>query len=218
MHHPKRAAMLPTLIYALGGGIPVTVIADVESRGPWPTARQAWLAWRRGATHHLVLQDDAMPVPDLIRGLAGAIATRPHSVIGLWTPRKEQRTAFERGDRWMLSEGGTWGPGTIMPTERIGEWLEWDGEHVDPECPHDDTRIALWLLTLGEPAWLTVPSLVEHVSLRSLLGHRGANPAAAFTGRPATSIDWTPVPDHPVRIAQSLRSYWGAKYLIGGTP
>jgi hypothetical protein len=58
-----------------------------------------------------------------------------------------------------------------MPRRDVFDFLDWTDRMVRPECPSADARVDLWLRWHARLAWATVPSLIDHVGERSLIGH-----------------------------------------------
>jgi hypothetical protein len=79
--HPKRAQQAHALAAQLDRD--ASIVWD-QGNNEWATHERAWAAHDPSATHHLVLQDDAVVCRDLIggveRALAAVPATSPHEV------------------------------------------------------------------------------------------------------------------------------------------
>jgi len=174
------------------------VVEDWERRGPWWTARRAWMAGLRGgATHHLVLQDDVIPCRDFLEGAKAALAAVPDQPVSFYANREVVTRIRARNDSaWAVIPDACWGQGLCLPVDQIGHFLRWSDEHIEPDYPHDDDRFVLYFLSLGRFVWYTMPSLLDHAGAgRSLMGHAGRVPQRArwFLGEEesALSIDWS---------------------------
>jgi len=88
MTHPARAGLIPQLVKRLGPRTPRQIISDVTSQGVWRTARRAWEAAPRHATHHLVLQDDVVPCRKFYQAALDAIGAVPDRPISFYANRK----------------------------------------------------------------------------------------------------------------------------------
>jgi hypothetical protein len=207
MHEPRRAALLPGLLRRIRSA--ADVVEDRTGAGPWPTARRAWESTPGWATHRLVLQDDVALVDNFgvtIRRVVEAVPDRP---IALFCPRPAiVREAHRRGHRWVVIHDGGWAQGFVLPTIAIGPFLAWQDRNVEPTLAHDDARLSMWLFAAGGPAWATVPSLVEHRAVVSLIGHDPVR-AADFPGEDAdlSAVDWSP-PSSPYVDRKRRGSYW----------
>lgn len=100
MHLPadaNRRAMVIDMQRRMGGQAGLgrdtvywEITEDRHREGVWPTARRAWMACARGAgqTHHLVMQDDAIPCRDFLSGAKAALDAVPDKVVTFFANRK----------------------------------------------------------------------------------------------------------------------------------
>lgn len=181
MAHPARSGWVDALRGELGD-VPV----GWDDEGPprrdhdrvWRTARRAWNLYDRNAQWHLVLQDDALPVPGLLGHLQRALERVPERAMvnlymgaqrpmsGLWTGLI--RRADDAGASWVVGPMSMWGVATVLPTSLIPEMIAGcDALHGLP----DDQRIGRWCARFKVPCWYPWPSLVDHRDEGSLLGH-----------------------------------------------
>jgi hypothetical protein len=222
MTDSRRADLLATLVGVLGAdaaGAPLSISCDTCREGVWPNAQRAWRSVARGATHHLVLQDDVMPCAHFFDGVRAALSAVPEVPVSFFCTRKVVLEAKAAGLSWVVIPDGAWGPAMCLPVGMIEPWLEWCERYVRPEFKHDDSRLAMYLLELRTPAWCTVPSLVEHIGAEhSLLGQGGARRVAKWFGGytfDARAVDWSRGVEHPLRAPNGIsRDYY--KYLERG--
>lgn len=214
--HPRRAALVERLIAQLGL-TPDRVVWDRRD-DQWDTARRAMLLFDPAATHHLLLEDDAAPCPDLLAGCAAVLEHVPpgHPVAlymgaGRTKPRAYSMrplidTARSAGASFAVFEGPWWGPGVILPASSIGDAVAWGDAH--PRLPYDH-RLANFYARRGVLCYYTLPSLVDHLNgpgNPSLLGHgHGRGRRAAWPLRDsALSVPWcsrvVTVDDLPARL------------------
>lgn len=202
MAHPKRAEYIPGLLEALGPG--VEVVWD-EHNDRWDTGRRSLLAYDPAASHHLVVQDDAIVCADLVAGLEAGLERVPDgSPVGLyvgsvrpWKARIQQLVDSADGASWVTMSRLLWGVGVVVPTDQIPDMVEFcDRRHHEANY---DLRLAKWFMFRGVRTWYTWPSLVEHRDGPSLVyGRNGGRHAHRFLGadRSALNIDWSgPVVD-----------------------
>lgn len=207
MAHRKRRSMVVDLQTRLDR--PVTVVWD-EINDRHDTGARAMEAFDPSATHHLVIQDDALPCRDMLAGVEKAVAaTSGTEPVSLYTGRVRPFAreiaaviAEANGARasWITMGGIYWGPGVVVPTETIPDMLAWyrtEGQAVT----NYDRRLSVWYTLQGLRCWYTRPSLVEHRGEKSLAKHPGrARRAYDFLGDnvSALDVDWTgPVLDLP---------------------
>jgi hypothetical protein len=196
MAHPSRHNWVVDLCERTGCR-PENVAWD-RGEGLWDTARRAWGIYDPAATHHLVLQDDALPCRDLLAGVENALAHIPPAApVSLYygTPHPDargvagKRIAAEKANEWNASfiilPSLHWGLALMLPTSVIADMLRFcaDGEGGD------DERIGQYMRDVREErCWYTWPSLVEHGGRESLVGH-GDTTAYNFVGTDASALD-----------------------------
>jgi hypothetical protein len=196
MTHPARLAHA----HALRDRHPeldLRVVVDpAPEQGPCAmrTARLAWQAADPTATHHLLLQDDAVPCASFAAELRRAIEARPTAVVSL---HSEWGCGTSYAVRLAALAGSPWADvvddyvptlGVVLPTRLAAEF----GRFTGYDGPHDDVALRRYLATVGIDAHVTVPNLVDDAPLPSVAGHdyRGADHAACWR-REVGDIDWT---------------------------
>jgi hypothetical protein len=211
MAHPRRAAW----VEGLQRDFPQATVAWDERGEEWHTGRRALLAYDQAATHHLVLQDDAIACPDLIEAAERAVGAAGERPVSLYAGRVRPdaflvywsiRRARAAGIPWIELPGPRWGVAIIVPTAHI-PGLVAAGDAYD--FWQYDRKIGCWYEERGLKCWYTVPSLVDHRPLEespSLLAgndHEGSRQAHWFIGSDASplEIDWarSPLPT-PERV------------------
>lgn len=189
MAHEKRRGMANQLATALDAPI----VWD-ERNNVWDTGRRALLAHLdTGATHGLVIQDDADAPVDLIDGCEEMLAHVPdgHPValymgVARTRPRFPMRRVIRKDRSFAVFPGPWWGVAVIVPTASIPELVAF-GDTQD--TPNYDHRIARFYESRGIDCYYTLPSLVNHRGVRSLLG-RGTGRRALWASRRATGHRW----------------------------
>jgi hypothetical protein len=140
-------------------------------RGCWPMARRAWSCILPAASHHLVLEDDAVLCDRFPELAVAALEQKPRAALSLFHGARSCSVA------------------TILPAEVIPRWLAW-AELESRTRPHHDQLLDLGLHALGVEHLRTSPSLVQHEPVASLLGHahvmaeRFDSGASSFTLEP----------------------------------
>ena len=197
MAHPKRREWAEALAARLD---PCPIIYDPEPDGEpssWRTARLAWAAHREmpDATHHMVVQDDAIPCYRFLHGAHAAIAARPDRCLSFYGNRKEIGAALERGESWARVRDFLNAQAVVLPVGWIRQYVAYGDAMGEGD---DDWRLQHYLKAMGEYALLSAPSLVQHGSPDSgLLGHgkmpirRVSRWFADDLGIDVTTIDWT---------------------------
>jgi hypothetical protein len=187
---------------------PAAIAWDYNGNGPWPTGRAAWELHDPVATHHMVLQDDAVICRDLVAGLERALQFAPKNIVvspfmGSRTPPKK---GFERAiirqltnvrecdTSFVVMRPLCWGVGIVTPTYMIPEMIRWCNTQ---RYPYYDRRVGqFYLRAMRWPTWCTFPSLIDHRDAPSLLGHGQQRVSRWFIGedRSALDVDWSRKP------------------------
>ncbi|WP_433331258.1 hypothetical protein [Spirillospora sp. CA-294931] len=182
MHHPRRTERLPRLIEACGPLAP-RVVADPDPDGvpsPLRTAKRAWADIEDGVTHHLVLQDDIVPVPGFAAQLRAAVAARPDHGISMYShwdsPQNSYlvRRAAVAGTAWAPLAPAEWTPtqGFVLPVDqarRLAAYLA----GIPDDVQDDDEMVVIFCRKQGVPVAATVPHLLDHGHDPTIVGHHG---------------------------------------------
>lgn len=198
MAHPKRQAFVTDLLPRLDR--PAEVVWDQENNR-WDTGKRAMLAYDPACSHHLVIQDDAIPCRDLAAGVERALLYVPKgSPVSLYVGRVRpygslvtQLVEEAKPDAsWIVMDKINWGPGIVVPTAEIPAMIDFvTSIYADPNY---DRRISRWFEHRKRRCYYTWPSLVEHRDSPSLVPRRGAQRHAhTFLGEEvsALTVDWT---------------------------
>lgn len=178
----------------------VDVIEDGEGRGCWHTAKRAWLSGiESGASHILVVNDDALLCKDFCKLLPELIRARPSSLISLFAMRQTVERfalpAFTQGKRWIDTNIWCNGLAMIMPRELARKAIEWIDANLYENEANDEIGFQLYMTLHGPPIAICNPSLVQHdPSMISTKSHCAPNREAqaySFTPDLASSVDWS---------------------------
>lgn len=193
MAHPKRRVMVDELLEQLDR--PAEVVWD-RRNDRHDTGQRSLEAFDPSASHHLVIQDDAVPCRDLVAGLESALTHVPdgHPVscyLGRVRPfARATAVAVERaGDSasWVTMDGLYWGPALVLPTVHLDEMLRF---YRESRWRNYDRRVSKWYQAHRFRCFYTWPSLVDHRAGESLvLGHDGARHAYRFLGADSSALD-----------------------------
>ena len=223
MAHPDRAEYVGQMITDLGPlGESVPVHWDPEGKASgnadrvWRQARSAWGMFSEHADWHVLLQDDAVPCPDFLEGLALALdhVHGPAIVSGYlgqgrlvparWTTLAGR--AEREGASWIRSNTLMWGVCIALRTVDIPLMIDWaDRRAAIP----DDMRVSGWAKRFERDVWYTWPSLVDHRPVPSLTKHRAHDRTARrLLISSARDVSWSgPVVTDPmVTLRRSGRS------------
>lgn len=178
MAHPKRAAAA----HALAARFPelhVQVALDPEPDGPPSALRSARLAWAAvapDATHHLVLQDDALPADNFLERLHSLIVAQPEAALSLfaeWGSRTSYavRIAAMHGhhlapviDSYVPCQA------LVLPAETARGFDAYVEAKVD-KSTEDDVALLHYLADRGISRLIPVANLADHDTDVSLVGN-----------------------------------------------
>jgi len=161
MAHPKRWAWAQTL--SEQSGLPI--VWD-EINTVWDTAKRAWRAHDPNATHHVVIQDDAILCKDLLPTLetiSGMYPTEPFclTVIDyrLHGARRDYEQAVQQGAPFWYSNAAVSAVGLMLPVRDIEPMIEF-GESF--KTIHDDLKVRNYYRSQGRKMLFPIPSLLQH--------------------------------------------------------
>src|SRR4051812_3404863 len=168
--HLRRAEMAAALAETVGSA---EVVSDPDPDGdpsPWRTYRETLERTPVGATHRLILQDDALPCPGFRAAVEAAIRTRPEVPLVLFVAGqpfeyvRAMRRASDRGEHWAWLDNRYWLPcvAVAWPTALIGDLLAYvDAQNWPRTFRSDDEILGRFLRARRVRALATVPSLVQ---------------------------------------------------------
>jgi hypothetical protein len=196
MAHPRRADYVTELADHLDR--PATVVWD-QINDRHDTGARSLEAFDPAATHHLVVQDDAVVCRDLVAGLERALMWCPQDVplclyVGRVKPfrREVERVVSRATDASWLTMGGIyWGVGIVVPTVDLAELTSWFRTST---VVNYDRRVSTWYQQQNRKVWYPWPSLVDHRGDQSLVaGHGAGRFAHRFLGadKSALDLDWS---------------------------
>lgn len=151
--------------------IPVRVYEDNGFYGEWKNHRRAIVAaLERGtASHVVVIQDDAVPIPSFVREARKAVAIRPDDIISFYVGtgrpyQAEVRQAVEEakaaGVAWLEARRLFWGVAVVYPVVLVPAMMKRADKM--PGVPYDE-RMGAALSIFGKKIFYTWPSLVDHI-------------------------------------------------------
>jgi hypothetical protein len=200
MTHPLRLHMAQSLARQ-HPELAARVVVDPDPDGPPSALRTSRLAWRAGesgATHHLVIQDDAMLCQRFLDRVKAAVEIRPHQALSFFT-KWSSRTSYMV--RLAALVGSSWAPvadryvpsqALVLPADIAFSLSDFMLNECTIDEPDDDA-IARYLKSRGIPSFVTVPNLAEHVPTKSLVGNDdfGHRPSACFKDAFDESDNWS---------------------------
>ncbi|MEE1926754.1 hypothetical protein V1J52_00910 [Streptomyces sp. TRM 70351] len=200
MTHPDRMNAAERIRERLGPQVDVLLAVDPEPDGPRSALRSARLAFSQaresGATHHLVLQDD-VEVPDgFVDSALRGVAVHPEAALSYFVEWGSRTAVLAR---WAALTGVGAVPvvNPYVPTValclpaalagELGGFLE--SEAYQGEA--DDQAVLRFVRATGTRALVTVPNLVEHSDLPSIVGNtgHGARRSVSFPAEPSYRDD-----------------------------
>lgn len=207
MAHPDRKDWVPNLQKRLGGA---KVIWD-EKNSRWDTGRRALLAHEPDATHHLVVQDDAVLSKNFLNSCRRLIKFSEDVPVDLYMGsssagfRRRAHQAKVNGAPWFAAAGPRWGVAVIIPVPHIPELVEWCD--ADRKSEAYDGKMSMYYYHKRKSCLYTMPSLVNHREVGenpSLIPGRHANRTAFFyDGESSLQTDWSRPPDYKVANIKS---------------
>lgn len=198
--HPRRLGVAQALKRSTPpGAFDLVLDPSPESPVSLRTAMLAWSSIPSTSTHHLVLEDDAVPTPGFIEHAEAAAAAAPNAAIAFYANWNSRNGGAIRMGTLI---GARWAPAAaeytptvalMLPAEVGAGFAPYAREHGGT-WP-DDVVMSRYLTHVGVRTLLTVPSLVQHGDLPSLSGNdfHGLRMAACHARLPQ-GTDWKAIP------------------------
>ncbi|AUH39368.1 hypothetical protein [Streptomyces sp. CMB-StM0423] len=201
MCHPSRLAGAER-VAAECAPLPARIVKDPEPGGfpsPLRTAKAAWAAVAPGATHHLVVQDDAHLAPGFAGHVTALLERHPDRAVSLsvlWvSPYNSYRVrqAAVGGYASVRLAPWEWVPSLALalPADTARELAAYLAEFPD-DTRDDDEHIAVFCAERGIPVVAPVPHLLDHGVGPSVAGndHHGIRLAVACAAGPVATAHW----------------------------
>lgn len=194
MAHPDRKHLLPELHRKLGAPVPV----HWDRYGDrWDTGRRALLDFDPDATHHLVIQDDAIPAPGLLKAIEGVLPFVGQHAMCLYAGRGLRRRLRGKAPRWpcwVAMRRIHWGVGIVLPVEDIPAAVQYGDAST---IPNYDARLSEYWYGTKRLVLYPLPSWVQHARTPSLVpGRSGRRTALAFAESGVRASDWLVAPTY----------------------
>lgn len=164
MAHPLRRERAEHLAGILGA----RVVWD-RYNDEWDTGARALADFGRYATHHLVLQDDAIPITGFHRQAVHALEQHPGAPVSFYLgrsrpPQYQRRViqatlqADELAASWISCSEMLHGVAVALPVDDIPSLLAWAMSRREPY----DERIGKYFRERSRRVLYTWPSLIDH--------------------------------------------------------
>jgi hypothetical protein len=169
--HPKRMRWVPGLLNLLRQHVadPELLSVTMDQRNDrWETASRA-MRWgaQTGASHLLMVQDDATITPSLVPGCAPIIEVADNLPTCLYVGKVRPRMglvtrAVEAAEDFTLlhGPGPWWAQALLLPTDRLEHVVKFGSNYL--QSGNIDHRIEHGFRRIGRECLYTVPSLVDH--------------------------------------------------------
>jgi hypothetical protein len=201
-HHPSRADLIPPLLEALGSLYTEVVQHSSIPPDPWGGYKQC-LSNLPDCSHVLVIQDDALPVPNFAEAVRRIAEKHPSTPVSLFLGGAPASTAVQanrgmlKGRRYQPLLNTSFVPlvACLWPTQVAESFLEWSRSNKTTRA--DDGNAAKFMRRTKQPFLVTIPSIVEHNDgVPSVKGGRDHKPwaeswrRAHLLAEDAAHYDW----------------------------
>lgn len=197
---PERRETLQKLLDGIDATHACVKLVHVERdnvrKGAWPVARACWLKGAEsGATHVVLMNDDAEPCPRFTQALVKTLEANPKAIISYYVNDTRAEWPLEKGEHWYTTYDGLVGVTCGMPASLAADFIRFCDEALVP-APYltDDGRINLYAMATSRLIWHPVPGLVDHqLPDSSMVGNADHDyrRAAIPLDPNAADIDWS---------------------------
>ena len=167
MAHPARKEWAKDLAKTLG-----CEISWDRGAGVWRNRVAAMRMYRRGSSHHLVLQDDAILCSNFLdrarRIILDIHDAKPGAIVSLYRGHRRNMLVDCTAPKLEVHRWLFWGVAVSIPTDMIEEMLRYCEDA--PGGEKDDTRLANFCRHHKTEVIYPLPCLVDHRSGKSLVG------------------------------------------------
>jgi len=161
---------------AASGQAPSRIFYDDDRLGCWGNAKRVW-KWgtEQPVDWVLVLQDDISFCADFVKAAVKIARCQAlGNPVSFFLPRKSVEVARDRGLHYVATSNYLWAQATMIEVVAVRTMLSWV---ETKECADwnndDDVRLAAFFKSkLQRKVLVTVPNLVEHLNMGSVMGHR----------------------------------------------
>ncbi|RKT87091.1 hypothetical protein SAMN05421805_102508 [Saccharopolyspora antimicrobica] len=187
MTHPLRRRLAEKVVDSLCALDPAVAVdpEPLDTPRTLRTSIQAWDSVRTGAAYHLVIQDDVLPSKHFAEHVADILAYDPEHPIALFS------VCYSRNG-WAVRWASAWGArlvagvpeyvpcvALLLPADAARHYVHFARAWDNADTP-DDYVMRAYFAEAGLKLLLSVPSLVEHRPVRSLIGNDFLAAAACF--------------------------------------
>lgn len=194
MAHPSRERMVEKLVERLDCAL--TVVWD-DKQDRIDTGVRALRSMTPGATHHTVIQDDAIVPKYLVIGINRILDSptfRKDVPLCLYAGNvgyfagKFQQAFRRRPYSWITMTGLNWGVGVTIPALDIEPLTNFMLARSEPQY---DLRMSRYFERRKVPVWYPIPSLIDHDPGPSLIeGHGHSRRAWRFIGEHNSALNF----------------------------
>jgi hypothetical protein len=148
------------------------------------------------ATHHLIVQDDALPCSNFRTRAEARISEHPDVLMPLFVAKAGENgrvyhKAADRGEKGVWLPPTTWCPTVALcwPVEQARAYREFAVAKWGPRQQGDDSPVGIWRARTKARAWAPIPSLVEHPDVEPSLFRKGKAHAGRNKARVAVRFE-----------------------------
>lgn len=159
----------------------------------------------------LILNDDLDVHPRLCQAVEAAIVAVPGRILCFHTNAPIAPELARMGQRWLESYWLT-GPAYVLPFGFAGRLVEWcNAQGAAIWLGNEDSAAMEWMWSVKEPAWHSIPALVQHrTEVPSTLGydkHPMRTSLVPWGDEPVTDPEFWSAASAPVHVECSWMSH-----------
>lgn len=159
--------------------LPYAPVVVYDNRGVngggncWYNIKRCWqYPLEQGATHRLIICDDAELCDDFVKYATMCINKFPDAIWTFYNGSWIKDSCKKKDTPYTLVTGGKMGGlGICLPVEHIEPMIRFTDSWLGRDFIHDDGRVCFYALKNEIPVMCCIPSLMQHIGTKSYIPH-----------------------------------------------
>ena len=156
------------------------IFLDEKRLGCAWNKKRAWGELSCSGTHSLVIDDDAIVVPEFREAVKICAEMFPHAILSLFSD-KIGYGDFVNSPYVLMPSCNIKGIAVLMPNDVCRDFLQFWKESL-PEYKHDDGALRIYALLNNIDTFTVIPNLVDESDIKSTFASHSAKKSLTYNG------------------------------------